>query len=341
MATREQSFCIYRRPHEINDATFRYIAVIRCALVKAGLRDLGDTDSLRMARRATHVVTISCLAAARIVLGHPRAQIIHWFQGIEAVERRYLHGGLKGYFRFVLWSGMERYLLKRAWFKLFVSEQMRDFFGDADVSPSRSIVMPCYNASIDAQAFVGTSRYERLDLVYAGSLYPWQCVNDVLQTYKHLLNIRPDARLTLFTRETEKAKSLCIAAGVPGVQITSVSPAELVSELRRFSFGFILRTEMSINRVSTPTKLSTYMAAGVIPILTTATPALVSMLSSTPFKVVVTDAGTHSVIANEIFELSVKAPNNLEIHQDYNAVFAEYMDDEANARRIAQAVGAR
>lgn len=340
MAASKQSFCIYCRPHEINDATFRYVEVIRHALVKAGLHDLGNTDSLKTARQASHVVTISCLAAARIVLGHHGARIIHWFQGIEAVERRYLHGGVKGYLRFLLWSCMERYLLKHAWLKLFVSEEMRDFLGDRSTPSSRSVVMPCYNASIDAPAFVGTDRYGRLDLVYAGSLYPWQCVIDVLQTYKQVLKLRPDARLTLFTREIERAQSLCDDAGLTGVQIMSVSPADLVQELRRFSFGFILRAEMSINRVSTPTKLSTYMAAGVIPVVTTATPALVSMLSNTAYKVVVAGPDAHADIANRICELSASSPNSPAVYRDYLAIFEQFMDDEVNAGRVAQVIGA-
>ena len=130
MTNENRSFCIYCKDEDVNDATFRYLEVIRGGLREAGLHDLGITQDHVTLRQANFVVTISCLPAIKAIALHPRAKIVHWFQGIEAVERRFLHKGWRGWGRWVLWTLMERFLLRHARIKLFVSQQMRDFLGD-------------------------------------------------------------------------------------------------------------------------------------------------------------------------------------------------------------------
>jgi hypothetical protein len=332
------SFCVYCKDVEINDATFRYLEVIRGGLRDAGLRDLGITQKSAILRDANFVVTISCLPAMRAIALNPRAKIVHWFQGIEAVERRFLHKGWRGWGRWVLWSLMERVLLRHARVKLFVSQQMRDFLGDTARPGQASLVIPCYNVSLGDIASSDPDRYRRINMVYAGSMYPWQCVRQSLQAYKAVREIKPDAAMTIFTREVDFARDICSEMGLEDVNIEAVSPTELMERLKEFGFGFILRDAIAINEVSTPTKFSSYLGAGVIPVLTKATPALVAMTSDVPFQITVLAPGDSEAIAERILEVSRAAPRPKDVASSFRTVFDKYFDDALHRRRIVDLV---
>lgn len=332
------SFCIYCKDVEINDATFRYIEVIRGGLRGAGLRDLGITQKTEILRNANFVVTISCLPAMRAIALNPRAKIVHWFQGIEAVERRFIHKGWRGWGRWVLWSLMERVLLRHARVKLFVSQQMRDFLGDTTRPGQASLVMPCYNVSLGDIASSDPDRYRRISMVYAGSMYPWQCVRQSLKAYQAVREIKPDAEMTIFTREVDFARNICGEMGLKDVNVEAVSPTELLKRLGDFNFGFILRDGIAINEVSTPTKFSSYLGAGVIPIMTKATPALAAMTSGMPFQITVPSPVDSDAIAKRVLEICRSSPTPKDVAENFRAIFDKYFDDALYQRRIADLI---
>ena len=339
MTAARPSFCTYCNPQDVNDATFKYLQLIRDGLRWAGHTDLGTTNDTRVLQTAGIAVTISCQMAMRALLRKPSLRIVHWFQGIEAVERRHIHGGTKGLLQYGAWSVAEQVLLRRARVKLFVSEQMRHFFADRERSGQRSIVMPCYNTGLEPDAFASPAdRYRRLNLVYAGSLFKWQCVEDTLLTFGQILQRRPDARLSIFTRETDRARQDCTALGLGDkVHVESLSPERLVMALRQCSYGFILREHMAINEVSTPTKLSTYLAAGVIPVMTSATPALGDIMRNSPYKVIASRHDAHEQIAIALTELASRAPSPAQLLSSYGEVFADAFDDKRHVAAITQA----
>lgn len=335
-----KNFCIYCKSEEVNDATFRYIDVIRGGLRDAGMHDLGITQEKNILRQSDFVVTISCLAAIRALAIHPRAEIIHWFQGIEAVERRFLHKGWRGWGRWVLWTLMERILLRRAKVKLFVSQQMRIFLGDKEQSSQVSLVIPCYNVDIGNITASEPERYHHINMVYAGSMYPWQCVEQSLEAYRAVRMYRPDATMTIFTREVERASEMCRRMGLTEVRVEAVSPTQLLERLNEFSYGFILRDAMVINEVSTPTKFSSYVGAGVIPIITKATPALVEMASLTAFKITTNTSKEYIEIAESVLQISESTPSPLDVATSYKAIFEMYFDDTSHKQAIKQAITA-
>lgn len=340
MQNNSRSFCVYCKDVEVNDATFRYLEIIRGGLREAGLRDLGITQDKSILRQADFAVTISCLPAMRALALHPRAILVHWFQGIEAVERRFLHKGLRGWGRWVLWTLMERVLLRRARVKLFVSQQMRDFLHDMEGPGQTSLVIPCYNVNLGDISASDPHRYRRINMVYAGSMYPWQCVSESLQAYRAVRERRPDASMTIFTREVGSARQMCQDMGLEGVQVETVSPAQLLERLKEFSFGFILRDAMAINEVSTPTKFSSYLGAGVIPIMTKATPALTSMASFTPFQITVETPAETNIIARNVLTISDSALVPTTVAKSYQEIFELYFNDTLNQRKIAKIVSA-
>lgn len=335
MFNENRSFCVYCKNVEINDATFRYIELIRGGLRDAGFRDLGITQNRNILQQASLVVTISCLPAIKAILLHPKGKIVHWFQGIEATERLFLHKGWRGWMRWVMWTMMEHALLRHAKIKLFVSQQMRDFLGDEEKSGQASLVIPCYNVDLCEITSSDQDRYRRINLVYAGSMYPWQCVRESLNAYRWIRGCKPEATMTILTREVDLAKSMCNEMGLNDVTVEAVSPEKLLKRLQDFSFGFILRANMAINEVSTPTKFSSYLGAGVIPVMTKATPALVAMASDVPYKVIVKAPSNSKAIAEGVFEICGLEPTPNDVTLSFRNVFERYFNDDSYRRLIA------
>lgn len=54
-----------------------------------------------------------------------------------------------------------------------------------------------------------------------------------------------------------------------GLSDDSVPKDDVKKELSSVNYGFIIREDSIVNRVATPTKISSYMSAGVIPIFST------------------------------------------------------------------------
>jgi hypothetical protein len=332
-------FCVYCKPNEINDATFHYIEIIRGGLRLAGLKDLGVTQEKDIVRQCEIVVSISCMASLRASVASPNSRLIHWFQGIEAVERRYLHPGMGGIIRFVLWRAMELFILRKAHLKIFVSKEMLEFLDGKAGDRQNSLIIPCYNVAFDHRAWHGhINRYKQLNIVYAGSLYPWQCVEDSILTFKELQKTNGEAHLSIFTRETEKARSMCSQHGIFNVSIMSLSPQQLRESLASFSYGFILREDMPINQVSTPTKFNTYLAAGVIPILTEATPALLTMMGDCRYRIIGSTPTAHKEMADKISSFSKNPPDEKIVHNEFHEIFSRNFDDQINMRRIAESI---
>lgn len=93
----------------------------------------------------------------------------------------------------------------------------------------------------------------------------WQCITETLELFKEIQYLLPKASLTLLTKEQEKAALLCRQYGVKA-DIRFVPREELQAVLTKYKYGFIVRNDMEVNRVATPTKMNSYMAADVIPV---------------------------------------------------------------------------
>ena len=83
-------------------------------------------------------------------------------------------------------------------------------------------------------------------------------------------NIIPEATLTLLTEENKKAKNLIEKYEIQNAQVRYVSLGDLNEELLKYKYGFLLRKDIKVNNVSTPTKMNSYLSSGVIPIYTDA-----------------------------------------------------------------------
>lgn len=333
-----RSFVIYSHLRDRNDATFKYVDIITHAFVKAGYKDKGLTNNIDIVGPDDVVITINCAFGIRALFLRPRNKLIHWFQGIEPEERMFLHGGLKGRAQYLLWSLWEGQLMRRADLALFVSEEMREHLENKHRKRQQSFIMPCFNSDFKATSFDDIGKYRKLNLVYAGSMHPWQRVDAVIAIYRELKMLDSNARLTLLTREIHEAERLCQASGVSGVEIRSVPSENIANELQQFSHGFILRDVMPINLVSTPTKLSSYMSAGVIPIFTSATPALGRIAEKTRFKFCIKPTAEPTQVAAELYQSYLSGIDKDVVRDEYQTVFFEHFNDQKYVQKLTSIV---
>jgi hypothetical protein len=73
----------------------------------------------------------------------------------------------------------------------------------------------------------------------------------------------------VLTFNTEKAKEIIKAKNIKNYSVACVPKEQVKSELENATYGFIIRHDIEVNRVATPTKISSYLSAGVLPIYST------------------------------------------------------------------------
>ncbi len=103
-------------------------------------------------------------------------------------------------------------------------------------------------------------------LIYAGGVQEWQCLPLVVA---HAASI--DLAVTIVTQETDAVENILAKYSENQRKSISVKSAantqQVWIEYLKADFGYALRTNSIVNRVSCPTKIVEYCAAGVIPIL--------------------------------------------------------------------------
>lgn len=255
----------YLQDGDLNEATSYYIDIISRALLQQG-EQVEKVFSLKVISPTDKVITIQSKAFFRVWLKNPKQYIINWYQGIVPEEAMCMfEDSLSKYARKYLWRFLEYFSLCKAKGNIFVSEAMwRHYQHIYGYDKSNYCIMPCFNQELDLRRFTA-EKYATPSFVYAGSLSRWQCIDRTLLLFKDIHALFPQATLTLLTKEKEKAISLCHKYGVKA-DIKFVASSELQQVLGAYKYGFIVRDDIAVNNVATPTKMNSYMAAGVIPV---------------------------------------------------------------------------
>lgn len=192
--------------------------------------------------------------------------LIYWAQGL-APEEDYLRFGSKP--RSFALGVCEKTALRRAKRIFMVSDSMRRHFEmkySLDLA-SKSFIAPCCNEVLHPESFLTPGKYEHPVFTYAGGLSKYQCIDGMLGLFADIQARIPDAELLFYTWDTEKATELVNAHGLYNVSVAAKKQDELSEALSCAKYGFVIRDDIAVNRVATPTKISTYMSNGVIPVV--------------------------------------------------------------------------
>ena len=113
--------------------------------------------------------------------------------------------------------------------------------------------------------------------------------------------------------------------------IDFVKPDDLPKALNCAKYGFIIREDTPVNRVATPTKISTYMACGLIPIYSKCLTAFADIAESMKYVVCYDDNYLDSIRL-----LSNTAINNDEVRTEYDKVFRAYFDKTNHQKKLLE-----
>lgn len=262
-------FDIYTAVDNVN-VTNSYLRIIEHSLNSMGYKtnDIDDIVKLKENKNKGIIAIAPGIAIKAKKAGYKT--IIYWSQGIVPEESFLRHrDSIDRYFRYIILSYREKKALSIADFVLFVSESMKYHYQKKyKLHFDKYYVMPCFNETIHRYAFFTENKYSNNVFTYAGSLDPWQCFEPTLKVFSEIESVVPNAHFRVLTSKKEEAEKLIKKYEIKNYSIDFVPKEKVADELAKAKFGFCLRKESPINRVATPTKLSSYICSGVIPIYT-------------------------------------------------------------------------
>lgn len=189
---------------------------------------------------------------------------ILWQQGATADES-YMRNHSK--IRCSVLNFIDCFAMKKAKMILFCSEYMRRHYEKLSKCnfEKKSYQMPCYNEELNKEV-INDKDYRKLIFAYVGSLDLWQCFDDIAVLYKKIESMYPNAFFKVLTFSIEEAKQKLESLNINNYEVKCVAKEQVQAELKDVVYGFIVRKDSIVNRVATPTKFSSYLSVGIIPI---------------------------------------------------------------------------
>ena len=256
---------LYCDKRSLNYATNYYVSIIKDVISDFGYT-FKTVHSLGEIKKASLIVTITERYFFLAKLRHPNIKTIYWAQGVGAEEAKVklatIGQKLRYYFRLL----SEPIAVKKANLLFCVSERMVKYFEEEYGLRDKGqiMVMPCYNLPLSPE--FSTKQYEQPVFAYAGNAMEWQGIDFMLDVYSIVEKSVPRAKLKLFTRDKAAFEEKLQARNITSYEFNYVPVDVLQKELHQCKYGFIIRDNIIINLVATPTKMNSYLAAYMIPI---------------------------------------------------------------------------
>lgn len=261
-------YYFYLPKKAVNEATIFYVNVIKKAL-EYNENKVIITEVLNFElEKEDFILSIRLRDFLKSYLKYKTQNTIYWFQGIQPEEYLMLNNfSIKAKLIKYGLDLLERWVLRKAKYIFFVSNRMKEHFEiKHNYKIKNDIIMPCFNKQMNEKMFFYSKNES--SFVYAGTLFTWQCFDKTILLFKEIQQQIPEASLTILTNEIEKAKKQIESLGIKNYFVKFVPLDDLDQELSKYKYGFIIRDNILINNVSTPTKMSTYLSVGLIPIYT-------------------------------------------------------------------------
>ena len=320
--------CDIFNPYSNNEVTSHYIDIIRRSLESIFVEcTFVNTLKREKTNKNKIVLVISPLDVSKAKkMGYK--YILCWEQGIIP-EESYMRHNSK--IRKVALSFLEKKGLKLCDFVFFVSDEMRLFLERKyRLSLQNSYVMPCFNENFPTSN-VFTEKTQNL-FVYAGGIEPWQCLRETLLLYSEIEKKYPHSKLLILVRDTTYAAKMAESIGVKNYDFGYYPKDKLNAILSKVEYGFWLRNNSVVNQVSTPTKLSTYICNGIIPIYSSSIRSFLKVASASKYTIAV-DGCSGDHLDYSVFDCH-RSVNDL--YTDYRNAFGDYYCDEHYITKIAQ-----
>lgn len=310
-------------------------------IIYDGIRSVTEAERFtftNLPSKSNMVIVATVIDALRLYIkGYRKFGI--WLQGILSAESYMKH---QSQWRKWVLEWIEKWAIKKSTILFAVSDAMvEQYERKSHVKiKDKTFVMPCFNTSYQEESFSKESkeRYQKRVFAYVGSLSPWQCFNETLLLYKKIEDYFGNTELRIFTPDIAAAESMAKQVDLQSYRVAYVDNAQLQNELRQVSYGFILRKNHIVNNVATPTKISSYMANGVIPIFGSSLYAFCEVSKQMKY------ALAHDCEKNDdaaVLEFCSMPINADELEQEYKAVFESYYSRQKYVSKIAEFIGGK
>lgn len=242
-----------------------------------------------------------------------------WVQGILPEESYLKHNSL---IRKKTLDYIEMVVLRKAKILFMVSDAMVSHYTNKYHMniKDKTFVMPCFNTVKVSDSFTDKKSKGHRVFTYIGSTSPWQCFDETLSLYKKLEERIPDCELKVYTPDIEYAKSRIKEQQIKNSIVKYVNNSELANELKTVTYGFVLRKNSIVNSVATPTKISTYLANGVIPIFSRAIHSFANESSSMKYAFCMPNLE----LSEELVEFIMREIDYSELNREYTEIFNTY-----------------
>ena len=254
----------FYNPYANQSVTRDYLSVIESALSSLAVRRHNISRLVPQTGLSSRIaVTVTAADAARArKLGY--GKVILWTQGLSP-EESFLRQ--HSYLRYLVLSAIEKKGLGCADFVFLVSDEMKAHFERKyRMQIPNAFVMPCFNEEMDREQFL-VHDYNDNVFIYAGTLAAWQCFEQTVRLYKQIEETYGNiVRFLVLTQQQKEAETVLKKYGIKNYSTACVRKEQVRMEMAKAKFGFCIREDTAVNRAATPTKLSSYVCNGVIPV---------------------------------------------------------------------------
>lgn len=316
-----------------SSVTDEYLRIIGASFEKCGenVEFLDSVKALKMKSRQNIVVVARLLDFLKVYL-MGFSKIVIWFQGVEPEESFLIHNSR---IRWMALSALEYLALKKSIFHFFVSSEMKEHYETKyhmEFADNVFYCMPCLNTQIHKNVFFeNRNKYKNNSFCYVGSLAKWQCFDEIIDLYKIIKEkYIPDADLIVYTPDIEEAQLILEEKKVINCKVCFVENNSLPNKLADMKYGFIIREDNTVNRVATPTKISTYLSCGVIPIYSECLKDFSTEAKRMKYVLSYDDSFAQKL--NSIQNSTVEPDD---VYKEYQQVFDTYYNSTYHLERIA------
>ena len=278
-------------------------------------------DNLECVKRGDKVMVITVNDCTRVLLKKSGVKVYTWYQGVAPEEMAFNANGFNKIIQYVKWSICDMISLWGSRANLYVSNAMAHHYKHKYLFFKKNYaIMPCFNQGIEPEAFT-QSKYEAPTFVYSGSVAKWQCFDQTVDTFVEIKKAIPKAKFSVFTNMVDKAKEIVNKAGLTDVDVRNVPYQELPAEMNKFKYGFLIRNSHPLNKVATPTKMSSYIGCGIIPVFSPVIGDFNARLGHLKY---IVKAGNTSDLISKLKELEHDHIQAGDVLSEYQTVFDDY-----------------
>lgn len=258
--------------------------------------------------------------------------IIMWFQGVSP-EESYMRNHSK--LRYVILSIVEKKVLKKSEFCFFVSKTMKKHYEkkyNINFNEDNCYIMPCLNTQINKISFEKEKKYENNYFTYVGSMEVWQKFEKTVLCYKEIEKTKlKNSKLYVYTSEHDEAIKILNKHNVKKYEVNYVENKKLPEVLEQIKYGFIIREDNVVNNVATPTKISTYLSCGIIPIYSDCLKDFAKEAKKMKYAIACDDN-----MIDKIIEFDKIRIDNKDVYKEYKKIFDNYYNKDKYIENIAE-----